>query len=254
MKKILLAGVALTALIAGPAMAADLPVRAPAYKAPPPVVTYYSWTGCYVGGHVGGLWVSKDWSVNAADPFFAPGQNFGSHDVNGWLGGAQAGCNYQVGGWVFGIQGDYAWTGASGSSADLLNGPIFPGSTIGSKVKGLSSVTGRVGYAWDRFLGYVKGGGAWEQDEYTWVAPGFTIGTVSQTRSGWTVGIGGEYAFTNNLSGFVEYDWYGFGTKSVSFFQGNGALWDIADIKENKSVLKIGLNWKFGKGPVVANY
>ncbi len=130
----------------------------------------------------------------------------------------------------------------------------FPGSTIGSKVKGLSSVTGRVGYAWDRFLGYVKGGGAWEQDEYTWISPGFTIGTVSQTRSGWTVGIGGEYAFTNNLSGFVEYDWYGFGTKSVSFFQGNGALWDIADIKENKSVLKIGLNWKFGKGPVVANY
>ncbi len=179
--------------------------------------------------------------------------SFGSHDVNGWLGGAQAGCNYQVGGWVFGIQGDYAWTGASGSSADLgFFNPV--GGTIGSKVKGLSSVTGRVGYAWDRFLGYVKGGGAWEQDEYSWTSPGFTIGTVSQTRSGWTVGIGGEYAFTNNLSGFIEYDWYSFGTKSASFYQGNGAVWDIADIKENKSVLKIGLNWKFGKGPVVANY
>ena len=179
--------------------------------------------------------------------------SFGSHDVNGWLGGAQAGCNYQVGGWVFGLQGDYAWTGASGSSADLgFFNPV--GGTIGSKVKGLSSVTGRVGYAWDRFLGYVKGGGAWEQDEYSWTSPGFTIGTVTQTRSGWTVGIGGEYAFTNNLSGFIEYDWYSFGTKSVSFFQANGAIWDIADIKENKSVLKIGLNWKFGKGPVVANY
>ena len=59
MKKILLAGVALSALIAGPAMAADLPVRAPAYKAPPPVITYYSWTGCYVGGHVGGVWVTQ---------------------------------------------------------------------------------------------------------------------------------------------------------------------------------------------------
>ena len=69
MKKILLAGVALSALVAGPAMAADLPVRAPAYKSPPPVITYYSWTGCYVGGHVGGVWVTKDWTANAADPF-----------------------------------------------------------------------------------------------------------------------------------------------------------------------------------------
>ncbi len=62
MKKFLLAGVALSAFIAGPAMAADLPVRGPVYKGPPPVVTYFSWTGCYVGGHVGGLWVQKDWT------------------------------------------------------------------------------------------------------------------------------------------------------------------------------------------------
>ena len=166
-------------------------------------------------------------AADAADPLLATGSDFGSHDVNGWLGGAQAGCNYQVGGWVFGLQGDYAWTGASGSSADLgLFNPA--GGTIGSKVKGLSSVTGRVGYAWDRFLGYVKGGGAWEQDEYTWIAPGFTIGTASQTRSGWTVGIGGEYAFTNNLSGFIEYDWYSFGTKSASFFQVEAALSGIS--------------------------
>src|SRR4051812_27209500 len=58
MKKILLATVALTAL-AAQAMAADMPVKAPAYKAPPPAV--FSWTGCYVGGNVGGLWVNKEW-------------------------------------------------------------------------------------------------------------------------------------------------------------------------------------------------
>ena len=254
MKKILLGSIA-TIVLAVPALAADLPVRGPVYKSPPPVISYYSWTGCYIGGHVGGVWVEKDWNiaVTAVDPIFNGGQNSGSHDVNGWLGGAQVGCNYQTGSWVFGIQGDYAWTGASGSSE--LNGGIFPGSTIGSKVNNLSSVTGRVGYAWDRFLGYVKGGGAWEQDEYTWTAPGFAFGTVSQTRSGWTVGIGGEYAFTNNLSGFIEYDWYSFGTKSAAFYVPNaGGIWGAADIKENKSVLKVGLNWKFGKGPVVANY
>jgi outer membrane immunogenic protein len=250
MKKFLLAGVALSAFIAGPAMAADLPVRAPVYKGPPPVVTYFSWTGCYIGGHVGGLWVQKDWSTAAGDPIFLPGQAIGSHDANGWLGGAQVGCNYQVGGWVFGVQGDYAWTSATGSSADLL----FPAQgTIESSVKGLASVTGRVGYAWDRFLGYVKGGGAWEKDEYTGTFPGL-IGTASQTRTGWTVGVGGEYAFTNNLTGFIEYNYYDFGDKGVTLVNQFGGIYYAANIKETKSVAKIGLNWKFGAGPLVANY
>ena len=244
MKKFLLAGVSLSAFIAGPAMAADMRVRAPVYKGPPPVVSYFSWTGCYVGGHVGGLWVKRDWS-DATDGF-----NVGSHDANGWLGGAQLGCNYQTGAWVFGIQGDYAWADASGSSANLLN----VGGIISSDVKNLSSVTGRVGYAWDRFLLYVKGGGAWEKDEYvvTAVVPVALTATGSQTRSGWTVGIGGEYAFTNNFTGFVEYNYYDFGNKSVSFV---GPLANaLANIEDTKSVVKIGLNWKFGKGPVVAAY
>ena len=50
-------------------MAADLPARGPVYKAAPPVMTYFSWTGCYVGGHVGGVWSQRDWSVGAGDPF-----------------------------------------------------------------------------------------------------------------------------------------------------------------------------------------
>ena len=254
MKRLLLAGVALSAFVAGPAIAADLRAR-PVYKSAPPVVTYYSWTGCYVGGNVGGVWVNKEWfSQLPGDPSF--GQSFGSHDANSWLGGVQAGCNYQVGNWVFGIQGDYDWTNASGSNVNAL----FPGLTDSSKIKSLSSVTGRIGYAWDRFLGYIKGGGAWEQDNYTVVGNpggGPIIGTGSETRSGWTVGIGGEYAFNNNLTGFVEYDWYGFGTRTVNFAisdpTGGSPPSVPLSIKENKSVLKVGLNWKFG-GPVVANY
>ena len=120
-------------------------------------------------------------------------------------------------------------------------------------MKNLSSVTGRVGYAWDRFLGYVKGGGAWVKDEYTATGAGL-IATGSEVRSGWTVGVGGEYAFTNNLSAFVEYNYYDFGSKNVSFVNQFGGNFGIADISETKSVAKIGLNWKFGKGPVMANY
>src|SRR5204862_6452498 len=64
MKKILLATVALSALVAAPAMAADLARPAPVYKAAPPPVYFYSWTGCYVGGFGGGMWVDKDYSLS----------------------------------------------------------------------------------------------------------------------------------------------------------------------------------------------
>jgi outer membrane immunogenic protein len=250
MRNLLLGTVAVVALIAGPANAADLAVKAaPVYKAPPPVVTYYSWTGCYVGGHVGGLWAKKDWTLAAPDPAFA----LGSHDADSWLGGVQAGCDYQFnGGWVIGIQGDYAWTNASGSNVDA----VIDGTTNRSEVKSLATVTGRLGYAWDRFLGYVKGGGAWERDNYDRFAlvGGALVGSASETRGGWTVGVGGEYAFTNYLSGFVEYNYYDFGTRTLTFLTPAGAFNDNIDIRERKSVIRGGINLRWGWGPVSAKY
>ena len=258
MKKILLTSVALAAL-AAPAAAADLAVRpAPAYKAPPPIV-YYSWSGCYIGGNGGGVWVNKDFALdNVVGPFgggvfFNNAIGLGSHTASSGIGGVQAGCNYQVpgSGWVFGIQGDYDWMSAQADHVD----PFLGLTTIHSKAKSLASVTGRVGYAWDRFLGYVKGGGAWEQDDYAWFVtanPGIGI-TASETRGGWTVGVGGEYAFTDWITGFIEYDYYGFGTRTVGFPVIGGVVANL-DIKENKSVVKAGINFKFGPGPVVARY
>jgi outer membrane immunogenic protein len=258
MKKILLATVALSALIAAPAMAADL--ARPVYKAaPPPPVYLYSWTGCYVGGFGGGMWVKKDYSltgvgVAGVGGIGFPGVDFGGHDVSSGIGGIQAGCNYQfAGGWVVGIQGDYGWANANGSHAD----PFFGLTSLTSNTKSLASVTGRVGYAWDRFLGYVKGGGAWERDDYSWfviAAPGIAA-VGSETRGGWTIGIGAEYAFLDWLTGFVEYDYYDFGTRTVGL-----TLAPVTfnfDIHERKSVFKAGLNFKFGgigKSPVVARY
>ena len=78
----------------------------------------------------------------------------------------------------------------------------------------LASVTGRIGYAWDRFLGYVKLGGAFQRSTYSLLVAGLTGATASETRFGWTAGIGGEYAFLDWLTVFVEYDYYDFGTKT----------------------------------------
>ncbi len=245
MKKLLLASVGITVLaLSGAASAADLSRPAPAFKAAPPPAVVYNWTGCYIGGNGGGMWVKKDWT-------FA-GLNEGSDSPTGGMFGGQIGCDYQfAGGFVIGVAGDYDWTNASASHAS----PLFPTFTDTSKVKSLASVTGRIGYAWDRFLGYVKGGGAWERDEFSWTNfTGTNFASTAQTRNGWTVGVGGEYAFTNFLSGFVEYDYYDFGTSDVSFRDNFNAP-STYRIKETKSVVKAGLNLRWGgASPVVARY
>jgi outer membrane immunogenic protein len=248
MCKPLLGSIAVAILIAGPAMAADLPVKAPVYKTPAPIKVF-SWTGCYLGGNVGGLWLRKDFSAAPPDP----PANLGSHDASSWLGGVQAGCDYQVGRWVFGIQGDYDWANARGEHPSLA-APQF---TLGSRTKSLASLTGRIGYAWDRFLGYVKGGGAWERDDYDsyFLPTNALFAIASETRGGWTVGAGGEYAFTDQVSAFAEYNYYDFGTRTISFVAPNGLPVGNSYIRERKNVFKVGLNVRFGGwGPVAAKY
>jgi outer membrane immunogenic protein len=252
MKKRLLASIALAAMIASPVIAADLRRPAPVYQPPPPppvVVRVWTWTGCYIGGHVGGLWAGREFvDATPAAPFFGSGD----HNINGWLAGVQAGCDYQfAGGWVAGIQADYAWTNAEGSHVSLVD----PSLTIQTGIKSLGSATARLGYAWGRFLGYVKGGAAWERDNFD-VFNNVTLATLAasgdRSRTGWTVGIGGEYAFADYLSGFVEYNYYDFGSRDFAFSNGG-----ILNINETKSVVRAGLNFRFGgwgTPPVAARY
>ena len=250
--RILLATAALMVL-ASPTLSADL--KQPVYKARPATVPVWNWSVCFVGGHIGGLWArSTEWIVRTPNGAFF-GQSLGGHDVDGWIGGTQAGCDYQfAGGFVIGIQGDYAWANAQGSHDSALEFGV----AYHSKARSLASVTGRIGYAWDRFFGYVRGGGAWERDEYwaTTIILG-TAYTARETRPGWTVGVGGEYAFSKFLSGFIEYNYYGFGSRRIPFTpQVPGLGLAYLDIKETKSVIRAGLNFRFGTyaPPIAAKY
>src|SRR6516225_10538356 len=139
MKKLLLAGVAVTALYAGSANAADLARPAPVYVPRPVVVPLFTWTACYAGGNGGGLWAADTWT----DTVFG---GFGSNTASGGLGGLQGGCNYQVGAWVFGIQGDYDWTNATNDTTNVFLSN-FTGRTVTNhrEIDSLASVTGRVG-------------------------------------------------------------------------------------------------------------
>ena len=259
MKKLFPSMLALAALAAGPAMAADMAVKAPLYKAPPPVVLF-SWTGCYIGGHGGGLWVRKDYTrpfttvaTTQGFPFTATGgTGLGSHDADSGLGGGQVGCNYQIDRVVFGVRGDIAGTSARGSHVS----PLSTDFTDSSRTTSLSTATASVGLALDRLLLYVRGGGAWERDTYDFrnVTNTF-IATANETRGGYTVGAGAEYAFLEWLSIFAEYGYFDFGTRTDQFLitTGIGGSYPI-NIRERKNVFKVGINLRWGPSAVVAKY
>ena len=116
MKKLLLVSTALTVLLGGSALAADLRRPAPAYTPPPPPPPVFSWTGFYIGGNLGGAWARG--SVN--DSLFGL-----SADLNrsGFIGGGQLGVNYQFSNIVLGAEWDFDWTSLDATG----NGRFVPG-------------------------------------------------------------------------------------------------------------------------------
>ena len=202
-KQLLLAGVAVAALIGSPpSHAADLGLL----KAPPKPV--FTWTGCYVGGNIGFGVGGKEFSDHPGGSALVGGTEL-EDGIAGFLGGGQIGCNYQyANNWVFGIEG-------AGSAADLTGNRItFNGKSLSAKTDWLASVTGRVGYAVDQWLFYVKGGAAWAGDHFRIAETGGApdIYNLSQTRLGGTVGVGAEYAFWTKWSARIEYNFYAFGS------------------------------------------
>jgi outer membrane immunogenic protein len=277
MKRILLATTALA--LVGPAFAADLPRPTMPLKAPP-VVRAFSWTGCYVGGNVGGATGHS----NVSDPnigvlgpglgYFAPaGGSIGIDQGAGFLGGGQIGCDYQFAtNWVVGLAGDFSWTNLNGNVTDPYafagGDPFFGGKTgvpasLHVKTEWLATATGRIGYAWDRWMLYGKGGVAWEhsrdsiQSLFGWGTPGsicfsgvFVACNPSgtDTSPGWTVGVGLTYAFTDNWSAGIEYDHYGFGSHSVTLSDPNVAFGGQSapiTVSQRIDAVKLTLDYRF---------
>jgi outer membrane immunogenic protein len=207
-----------------------------------PVPAAFNWTGVYVGGHVGYGWGDKNW-IDRTGYFPAVDQS-----IDGILGGGQLGYNYQTGPIVLGIQGDMSWADIDGSSTSH-------GRTFKAEVDWLATFTGRIGYAWDRWLFYVKGGGAWVHDEFSVVE--FPGQRTSQTRSGWTVGGGVEVALTGNWSALVEYGYLDFGDDSATFSETivipggyckppkEKTFTRAFDIDQQMHTIKVGLNYRF---------
>jgi outer membrane immunogenic protein len=236
-------------------MAAYLPAKAPSYAAP------FSWTGFYIGAHVGWGWGWGWGTVKWSDAcpldshhaciITEPGPA-GRYSLNGFLGGGQLGYNLQSGWAVFGVDADAGWTDIKGSGSCVL------GRKCSSKIDALGTITGRFGGAVDHALVYLKGGGAWVHEKHTVTDGSNSVGdndsgdvviqyisdSSSQTRWGWTVGAGVEYAFTSHWSGKLEYNFLDFGKDTIVLPKNSFQ----SDLRQTIQTVKLGINYRFG-GP-----
>lgn len=243
--------------------------KAPVYKAP--IAAPVSWTGWYIGGIAGADFGRAEYN----DPGLA-GANL---HPSGVLLGGTIGYNYQVDKYVLGVEADDVWTNYSGSAgcAPLITGltplgasaasPPYFQTTCNDRISWIATVDARLGYLLTpRTLGYVKGGVAFAHENWSaicnygplngTVSPGTGVQscnssgpggglmnyiTASDNRVGPTVGYGVEFALTPNWSAKGEYDWMGFGTKTLTLSDGStfsAKQWSVSEVK-------VGVNYHF---------
>jgi len=247
-------GVLAFAAMTLPSAAADLGAQ-PAPVAIPPS---FSWTNCYLGIAGGGKWAN--WSGDgllaagvAGFPFAA--QVAANNNGGGGLFGGQIGCQWQTGGFVFGLEGDIDGVNlkrAFVAGAGALP-PFLPGDTVAFRNDWQASIRGRLGYAWDRWLIYATGGVAFAEVKAAvgLVPVAFSVPTffasASNTATGGTVGAGIEYAILDYLSLGVEYRFSSFGHQSlaVGTVDGNLPVAATANPGLNTNEVTARLNWHF---------
>jgi outer membrane immunogenic protein len=242
MKKLLFVSVCVAALLrAGASNGADMPGRLQSY-APPA----FSWTGFYIGTHTG-VAVGRTTTSNLA-PYggFDAGVPL-SYELNpaSIFGGAQFGYNWQLGSYVIGFESDIGYLGLRQTIRPA------PDDYVSLRFGWFGTVTGRLGLAYDRLFGYVKGGlavasitntasdltgaGAFNASDYS---------EVSKTRAGWTVGTGFEYAIAPAWSVKSEYMFMDFGRQRSTNIDG-----DAFSHRNQVHSWKVGLNYRFGATP-----
>jgi outer membrane immunogenic protein len=227
----------------------------------------FDWTGFYLGGHFGLSWGQNNFqdtigNIEAAD-----------FSASGYLGGLQAGYNWQIDSWILGGE-------VEGSAAHLRNG-VFGnfcgggfgfggfgfgglgfgfgglggfnpfgcggfgfGGFVGARVEALGLVTGRAGYTLDRTLLFGKGGLAVAHETYVVNVPGVVSEKPSGQRIGWVVGAGVEHSLTSSWSIKAEYNYIDLGTDRIDVVAASGAAFSF-DHAQHIQVAKIGFNYRF---------
>ncbi len=238
MKRVLLTSLAAAALFSTTSFAADLSVRRAA-PAPVPYVAAPTWSGCYVGGNLGGAFGSASISGVAGTV---------SADNSGFAGGGQIGCDYQfAAGWVIGFRNMFDGT-SNNRSGTLSTGPLA-GDVVNFNNQWFDTLTGRLGYSWAApWLLYFQGGAAWAHTSTNITAAGVQIGQTSATRTGWTVGGGVEWMFVPHWSAFLEGNYMDYGSASGTAFTGVGTTCAAGcgfAAKATAANVLVGVNYRF---------
>src|SRR4051794_24027418 len=164
-RSVLVGAVFGTSIFASSAFSADMPLKAPARPiAPAP----FSWSGCYIGGHAGGLW-GRDRYTDATGNFVTVRSSV-DEDIRGVAAGGQVGCDYRLAtNWAVGAEGQFSWSNGAGDIHDPFSDPGTAGfqAFFHARTDWLGSATARLGYTWEQWMLYAKGGGAWAHDRYT---------------------------------------------------------------------------------------
>lgn len=170
----------------------------------------HNWSGVYLGIHAGGTWAKADDSAEHVN-------------LNGGAVGAYAGANWQAGSWVFGIEGDVNYTSSVGTIYAI---------DVGTEWQ--SAFRGRLGYAIDNVLIYGAGGLA--ISEVSLDAP--PILSAKETFTGWTLGGGVEYAFTQNWTTRLDYRYSDYGGSDFGVSGTSG-------MELTEHALRVGVGYKF---------
>jgi outer membrane immunogenic protein len=236
----------------GLALSADLPAKSPAMTSARVVANVPHWTGIYIGAHVGWAWVEEE-RTEIFDPSggFPAGFRF-CCDRDGVIGGAQAGLNWQTGNWVWGIEGDWSWTG---SRKEVVSVSTINGETRNSfaKDKWHATAAARLGHTFGNWLVYVKGGAGFLNADrgatLTNVPATGTVvvGTRNDTFAGWLVGGGLEYALGTNWSAKAELSYTDFGSNQ-RHFSVPAAADAVEQFETQVYMVKLGVNYRFAAG------
>jgi outer membrane immunogenic protein len=225
------------------AFAADLPPpvapRAPAVYVPP-VLPVYNWSGFYVGVNGGWGFGNAKFTI-PEQPGFPAGAS-GTFTDNGGVAGGTVGVNFQTGGFVFGVEGDWDWSGINtGTTATICQVTL----TCQTGNNWLATLRGRFGYAADRVLFYGTAGGAFANMQTV-----FNGVTTTKDQAGWTAGAGIEWAFADNWTAKVEYLYVNIGntnfnctTSVCTGFNDGQPITGSASLTEN--LVRAGVNFKF---------
>ncbi|MGL6062397.1 MAG: outer membrane protein [Bradyrhizobium sp.] len=280
-----LAAAAFAGIAASSALAADMPL-----KAPPPVVPVWTWTGFYIGGNAGYSWgrSETDWTYynTATGATIVPPAGSitsGKFDMNGAIAGGQAGYNWQSGGFVGGIEGDLQWSDEKGGARGVCaaTSAVVPGACLPLLTFVPAGVTGSA-LAFDQHLEWfgtvrLRGGFLANPQTLLYVTGGLAYGSIkssaaivnyagngaavafgatgSDTRVGWTVGVGAEWMFARNWSAKVEYLYIDLGTTNNTYsLAGLGIPFGVRTSSDfTDHIGRVGINYHFNQ-PVVAKY